>query len=206
MKRLLLLGLAPWPLVGGALYGLHQYWIALLGYHSFCLAAYAVWGRGKIRLDRHLFFYLLASLLFLLPAVKTVGFFVQPDLVRSVLASFGFAAWQLPLLVGYFLVVHPFAEEAFWRGTIYQGLCRETTSTRAALLSSALFGAWHALVLFPLLPSTWWLGTLAVVFFGLAMAALYERRESCLMSCTLLHALGGDLPLLVILAGVVLGP
>lgn len=204
MKRLLLLGLAPWPLVGGALYGLHQYWIALLGYHSFCLLAYALWGRGKIRLDRHLLYYLLAALVFLLPAVKTVGFFVNPSLVRSVLTSFGFAPSQLPWLIAYFLVVHPFAEEAFWRGTVYRGLCQETSPTRAALLSSALFGAWHALVLIPLLPSTWWLGTLGVVFFGLAMAALYDRRENCLMSCTLLHAVGGDLPLLVILATVVL--
>ncbi len=205
MKRLILLGLAPWPLVGGALYGLHQYWIALLGYHSFCLLAYALWGRGRVRFDRHLLYFLIAALVFLLPVVKTVGLFVEPSLVRSVLAGFGFAAWQLPLLIAYFLVVHPFAEEAFWRGTIYKGLCRETTPGKAALLSSALFGAWHALVLVPLLPSTWWLGTLGVIFFGLAMAALYDRREDCLMSCTLFHALGGDLPLLVILVGVVLG-
>lgn len=191
-------------MVGGALYGLHQYWIALLGYHSFCLGAYALWGRGKIRLDRHLLYYLLAALIFVMPAVKTLGFFVEPTLVKSVLASFGFALWHLPFLALYFLLVHPFAEEAFWRGTVYKGLCLEMSPLRAALLSSALFGAWHALVLVPLLPSTWWLGTLAVVFFGLAMAALYDRRRDCLVSCTLLHALGGDLPLLVILAAVVL--
>ncbi|GMU56282.1 MAG: hypothetical protein AMXMBFR33_54280 [Candidatus Xenobia bacterium] len=205
MKRLLILGLLPWPLVGAALYGFHQYWLALLAYHTLCLGAYALWGQGRVRLDRHLVWYLLAALVFLLPAVKTVGLFVQPALILSVLTGFGFQSWHLPLLIAYFLLVHPFAEEAFWRATLYQGLRQETTPGRAAVLSSLLFGAWHALVLVPLLPSMWWLGTLAVIFFGLAMAALYEQRRQALMPCTLLHALGGDLPLLVILTGVVLG-
>ena len=143
---------------------------------------------------------LLAALLFAPLATLVVYQFVDFHLVRSVMAGFGFVPWQLPLVGAWFLLVHPLAEEAFWRGTIYEGLARDLPQAWAAGLSSVLFGAWHALVLVPFLPSWWWLGTLGVIGFGLAMVGLYRARDGQLLPCTLFHSLGGDLPLLVILA------
>ena len=66
-------------------------------------------------------------------------------------------------------------------------------------MSSALFGAWHALVLVPVLPSWWWLGTLGVIAFGMAMVALYRARDGHLLACTVFHCVAADLPLLVVL-------
>ncbi|MEW6278870.1 MAG: CPBP family intramembrane glutamic endopeptidase [Candidatus Eremiobacterota bacterium] len=205
-RILVALSLLPWPLVGWALYGLHNYWVALLAYHAFCLGTYAWMGSGRVRLDRSLLLYLAAALLFLLPALPVVGFFVDPERVRTVMGGFGFAPAHLPLFIAYFLLVHPFAEEAFWRGTIYDGLLPSLGAPGAAVLSSCFFGAWHALVLAPLLPSWWWLGVLGVSFFGLFMAAVYHRNRFQLMHCTVFHAVGGDLPLLLILGSVVLAP
>lgn len=200
VSRLVALALLPWPLVALALYGFRRFDLAFLAYHGACFAAFWSLGGRKAGTGREALPFLAAALVFAPLAALVVYPFVDFARVRTVMGGFGFAPWQLPFLAAWFLLVHPLAEEAFWRATIYEGLSRDLPPGWAAGLSSALFGAWHALVLVPFLPSWWWLGTLGVVGFGLAMTALYRARDGQLLPCTLFHSLGGDLPLLVLLA------
>ena len=199
MARLLALALLPWLLVGVTLYGFRRFDLAFLAYHAACFAAWWLWGKRHAGPRRSSLSFVLAAALFAPLATLVVRPFADFHLIRAVMAGFGFLPWRLPLLGAWFLLVHPLAEEAFWRGTIYSGLSRDLPHAWAAGVSSALFGAWHALVLVPVLPSWWWLGTLGVVAFGLAMVALYRARDGHLLPCTLFHSLAGDLPLLVIL-------
>ena len=200
VSRLLALALLPWVLVAFSLYQFRRFDLAFLAYHAACFTAFWLLGSRKAGPGRSALPFLVAALLFAPLATLVVYQFVDFHLVRSVMAGFGFVPWQLPLVGAWFLLVHPLAEEAFWRGTIYEGLARDLPQAWAAGLSSVLFGAWHALVLVPFLPSWWWLGTLGVIGFGLAMVGLYRARDGQLLPCTLFHSLGGDLPLLVILA------
>ncbi len=199
VARLLGLALLPWLLVGVALYWCRRFDLAFLAYHAACFAAF--WGLGGRRSGpgRDALPFLLAAALFAPLATLVVLQFADFPLIRGVMAGFGFVPWQLPFLGAWFLLVHPLAEEAFWRATIYEGLARDLPQGWAAGLSSALFGAWHALVLVPVLPSWWWLGTLGVIAFGLAMVALYRARDGHLLPCTVFHCVAADLPLLVVL-------
>lgn len=199
VSGLLALALLPWLLVAVALYHFRRFELAFLAYHGACFTCFWALGR-KSGSWRSALPFLVAALAFAPVATLAVMQFVDLDRLRLVMSGFGFVPWELPLVAAWFLLVHPLAEEAFWRGTIYQGLSRDLPHLWAAGLSSALFGAWHALVLVPFLPSWWWLGTLAVVGFGLAMAALYRARDGELVPCTVFHAVGADLPLLVVLA------
>lgn len=200
VARLLALALLPWVLVGAALYGFRRFDLAFLAYHLTCFAAFWILGGRRAGPGREAWPFLLAAALFAPLATLVVLQFADFPLIRGVMAGFGFSPWQLPLLGAWFLLVHPLAEEAFWRGTIYEGLARDLPQAWAAGLSSALFGAWHALVLIPVLPSWWWLGTLGVVGFGMAMVSLYRARDGQLLPCTVFHCVGADLPLLVVLA------
>jgi len=199
VARWLLLGLLPVPLVAFALYGLHRYDAALALYHAACFGAFAGCGKGRVTWRRGLA-YAAWALLFAPLAALVVWQFSDPQRIREAMVGFGFLPWHLPAMAAYFLVVHPIAEEAFWRGTIYARLRDHMSAGMAGVASSVLFGGWHALVLYPLLPEAWFLGTVAVVGFGAAMAAVFHRNGDELMPGTLFHALGGDLPLLVVLA------
>lgn len=199
VARWLLLGLVPVPLVAFALYGLHRYDVAFALYHAACFGAFAVCGRGRVTWKRGMA-YAGWALLFAPLAVLVVSQFSDPERIREAMVRFGFLPWQLPAMAAWFLLINPIAEEAFWRGTIYARMREHMSVTTAAVVSSVLFGAWHALVLYPLLPATWFLGTVAVMGFGAAMAAVFHHNGDELMPGTLFHAIGGDLPLLVVLA------
>jgi membrane protease YdiL (CAAX protease family) len=201
---LVLLALLPWPLVAVALYHFNYYPLALIFYHATCFAAFLALGARAAPGRRRLVPYLGGALALGVAGTLLVHQVADEAVVRQVMGRFGFAPWQIPLLVPYFLLVHPLAEEAFWRATIYAGMAQILSGGWAAGLSAVLFGSWHALVLFPLMPSLWWLGTLGVVAFGLGMVALYRATDRHLMPCTVVHAVGGDLPLLLTLGSLFL--
>lgn len=70
------------------------------------------------------------------------------------------------------LVVAPAAEEAFFRGFLFGGLRSRFRFPAAAAISGVVFGAFHVIpLLIPLM-----------VFVGIALAYIYERRGSLLAS------------------------
>ena len=106
--------------------------------------------------------------------------------------------WLFP----YFAIVNPLAEEWFWRRGVYRAF-RDSFGVkypRFALLSaSLLFGAWHwltaRLFVAPLLAVG---STLLIAVVGFSLTIVYERTNR-LVYPVLLHALSGDVPLLVLL-------
>lgn len=202
---LLFLAALPIPLVWFALYGASHYLLALVLYHTLCFGAFALCGAGSLRSRSSLIPYVTAALGFAVVATLVVGWFADIGLIRVEMVRFGFVSSHLPFLIGYFLLVHPLAEEAFWRGTIYHRLAQLISPASASALSSVLFGAWHAVVLWAFLPGLWWLGALGVAFFGVAMVAMYVYNDRHLLPGTVFHAVGGDVPLLLVLGFAVLG-
>ncbi len=113
--------------------------------------------------------------------------------VRNTLAS-------RAALFAYFGLANPIFEELFWRQTIYARLRVGRWSPRwSAIMSGILFGAWHSLPIYLLLPRS--IGIVAVIgvaVTGIFFALLYEKLRS-LPAVVLLHALGADIPILVAL-------
>lgn len=103
--------------------------------------------------------------------------------------------WVVLYLVG----INPIVEEAFWRGTIYREMARVTPGPIAWDLSSVGFGFWHWPVLFYAFGPVW---ATVVCFFlvlsGLVLGHLY-RRTGTLAAPILVHGLGGDLPIAILL-------
>jgi membrane protease YdiL (CAAX protease family) len=196
---LLLLALMPWPLVAFSLHTWHRYDLAFLLYHGLCLGAFCLLGTRRLSTGRSLLRIALASFAVGLLGTLVVGSVVDLERLRTGMERFGFAAAQLPLMGLYFVLVHPLLEEAFWRGTIFERLSRDLPAAWALGLSSLLFGSWHALVISIFLPTLWVAATAVVVLFGVAMALIYHHSGRDLAPCTLVHAMGGDLPLLIVL-------
>jgi membrane protease YdiL (CAAX protease family) len=110
--------------------------------------------------------------------------------VVAVLFSLGFRTGHLPWLDVYFVTVNPWAEEAFWRGTIHREL---RTWRHGAWLSSFLFASWHSLIIYRIDPGLCIPGVLVIAVFGRVLAWFYDRGDD-LWPSTLFHGVIGDLP------------
>jgi membrane protease YdiL (CAAX protease family)/uncharacterized RDD family membrane protein YckC len=83
-------------------------------------------------------------------------------------------------------IVAPFAEELFFRGLLYGGLRVRMAALPAALISGAVFGGLHATTGVTTVPP--------LVFFGVALALLYEKTGS-LWPPIILHLVNNSLAL-----------
>jgi len=88
----------------------------------------------------------------------------QPDILP--LFGGGIAGLLLALLVG--ALVAPIAEEAFFRGYLFAGLCQHVGFRRAIVLSAMLFALVH------ILPTSW----PPIFLLGVLFALLYEQTGS----------------------------
>ena len=213
----ILLGLSPWPAVYLGIDILHSAWAGFALYHGVCAAGWliaraplppkpeAVWRRT------HWIGLAAVCLAINLAVSLAAGGFaalLAPDHARAALLQLhaGDTASARAALFVYFAAVNPIAEELFWRGAIYGGL-REARwpLRRCAAVSGLLFGAWHWLPVHWLLPEPLALVAVAgIVAAGIALGLFYDRTRS-LPATMLLHGLGADVPLLVMLWVDVLG-
>ncbi len=190
----------PWPLVWFALYREHSYVDAFVLYHGLCLLAFWRWGCGRCQVVRMPLGWLAAAAVCVPVAVLVVHTVVGNALIAASLQRLGFVTAQLPWFLAYFLLLQPFAEEAFWRGTVYEGLRRGLSDRNALALSSVLFGSWHSLVIVMVTPHLWVLGTAVVIAFGGFMTWVYRMGEGQILPTAILHSLAGDLPLMIVMA------
>ena len=210
------LGLLPWVAVYFGSYLLHYAVVSFAAYHAVCLLTASVHrnrlpGRRHERLVRSgligVMGFALASCAVAYLLLGSIGWLVDPARVRHglLLQHVGPGVWAYTALFLYFAVVNPFSEELFWRGVIYERFRAASLSvSRSSLASGFLFGAWHwlALRLF-FSASNAVVITVAVMFCGWALARVYEKSRS-LNAVMLLHALGADVPILIVLWGDVL--
>jgi membrane protease YdiL (CAAX protease family) len=109
---------------------------------------------------------------------------------------------SLGLFALYLIVFNPVVEEAFWRGLIYRNLRDRLGVGPALTLSSLFFGGWHFVIIQYFCPPLWAiLLTCLVMAGGVVFGALYQRTGT-LLAPILVHGLAGDLPIILILYGV----
>lgn len=99
----------------------------------------------------------------------------------------------------YMVVVNPFIEELFWRGLVYRELTRVTRPIPALFISAFFFGLWHWLIIQYAFPPVYVPFVMAMIIFGgVVLTALY-RQTGTLLAPVLMHSLGVDLPLVIML-------
>jgi len=201
--------LLPWPLVAVSLFVLHSAACACLAYGLLdAVGGARLRGRAGSRIARrtHLPWRLHATLgmvmcLLFAATYRIAGAWLLPqDFVLGRLAGLGIDPHGSVWFFAYYALANPWLEEWFWRGGVYASLRRAGVAVRpAAGVSAALFAAWHGLVVFRILPAPSAAATLLGIFLvGFVLAHVYERTRS-LGDVALLHMLGADVPVLVVL-------
>lgn len=103
------------------------------------------------------------------------------------------------VLVGYFVILNPIVEECFWRGIIYERLKIGFPKINAMLISAALFGGWHWIIIHYFFNPGWQIAiTLMVCLGGIVFAWLYDETDS-LLPGIIVHGVGADLMIMLIL-------
>lgn len=188
--------LLPWPAVAVGLFVFHSALLAFAFYASVCLlGAWRLGGftsslRPSLSPRVHLTVALLSNLV-LVGGYALLGKWVLPaDFLLERLAGVGITTASFVWLFPYFLIGNPLAEEYFWRGALRRG---------GPFYTAILFGAWHSLPLFLIMPL--WsapLAVLGIMLIGFALAEVVKATKT-LGDAILLHALAADLPLLIVL-------
>ena len=203
------LGLAVWPAAGGGLYGLGSAPLAFLGYHALCVVGGYLLRSPGLPAPHRLYPVARRHLLAAVVGANSVAVILYTlvgaavlnrESVLTLLGQRGLPPSSYLYLFPYFAIVNPIVEEYFWRGGVYATLRHLFKGwVRAALVTSVLFGAWHWLVLrlfvAPIIAIT---ATVAIMAIGFALTWVYEHTRR-LAYPVILHALAGDLPLLLLL-------
>jgi membrane protease YdiL (CAAX protease family) len=115
------------------------------------------------------------------------AFVVEPD-QEDIARELGLDASVVAAILSVLLIaiVAPFAEELFFRGLLFGGLRVRMAALPAALISGAVFGGLHATTGITTVPP--------LIFFGVALALLYEKTGS-LWPPIFLHLLNNSLAL-----------
>jgi membrane protease YdiL (CAAX protease family) len=200
----------PWPAAGWGLYRHQSAALAFVGYHTLCLIGGLILRSPGLppppaRLYTfprpHLFTAIVLANGFTLLIYALVGgaLFDRPH-VLALLDARGLPPQSYVWLFPYFAIVNPLAEEIFWRGGVYATLRHMRTPwVWTAILTSFFFGAWHWLVIrLFLTPPIAICSTVVIMGIGFALTAVYERTRRLAYSI-ILHALAGDVPLLLLL-------
>jgi len=201
----------PWLAAWLGSYILESAVASFLLYHTLCISSAFIYRRqygprNSKPFPRHHWIALAASCLAVCfvtyLAIGLFGFLAEPARVID-----GLKRQHIPLdktayvvLFAYFALVNPAAEEFFWRGTIYSALRRRRLGIRkSTIISAFLFGSWHWLIIRLFFPPLFAIViTLGIVVIGELFGRFYERTRSLPALC-LLHSLGADVPVLVIL-------
>jgi membrane protease YdiL (CAAX protease family)/uncharacterized RDD family membrane protein YckC len=115
------------------------------------------------------------------------AFIVEPD-QEDIARELGLDASVVAAIFSVLLIaiVAPFAEELFFRGMLFGGLRVRMGPVPAALISGTVFGALHATTGITTVPP--------LIFFGVALALLYEKTGS-LWPPVILHLINNSLAL-----------
>jgi membrane protease YdiL (CAAX protease family) len=207
----IILGMAPWLAAWCGSYVLHSAIASFFFYHTLCLSSAVIFRhrfgpRSSKPFPRRHWIALaagcLAACVLVYFMIGLLGYLAEPARVIAGLRRQHIPLTQTSyvLLFSYFAVVNPIAEEFFWRGTIYSGLRRRHLGIRlSSNLSAFLFGSWHFLIIRLFFPTIYAVAiTVGIVFIGELLGRFYERTRSLPAAC-LLHGLGADVPVLVIL-------
>jgi membrane protease YdiL (CAAX protease family) len=207
----ILLGLLPWLAVWCGSYALHSGIATFFFYHGLCLGGtivvrrrYGPWKTASVPIRNWI---ALASgcLLICLGTFVSIGLINSAAVPARVIAAIHgqhipFNWTACVLLFSYFAIVNPVIEENFWRGTIYSSLRRRGIGVRVCIgIDAVLFGSWHWLIVRLFLPPLLALIVTAwIVIFGAFFCRFYERTKS-IPAVSLLHGLGADVPVLIML-------
>jgi membrane protease YdiL (CAAX protease family) len=204
-------GTLPWLAAWLGSYVLHSAIASFLLYHALCATSAFLFRRkygprsGKPFHHRHWLLLgagCIAVCLLTYSLAGLLGALADPGRVEQ-----GLRAQHIPFdrtsyicLFCYFGIVNPIVEEYFWRGTIYAALRRKHLRIRTCSnIDAFLFGSWHWLIVrlfFPPVESL--ILTFGIIVVGELFCRFYERTRSLPALC-LLHSLGADVPILVIL-------
>jgi membrane protease YdiL (CAAX protease family) len=98
----------------------------------------------------------------------------------------------------YFVIINPLLEETFWRGFIYEEWKHFVSPTWACLITSFFFGAWHWVIVQDFCSPIWAIIlSIAVMIGGFLITRVYDKTGT-LGAPVLIHSLGADLPLLIV--------
>lgn len=205
----LLLCLSPWVAVWFGLYQFGSAQLAFLFYHCTCILGGFLLGSPALpktervsALRRRILVavVVMANVATVILYLTVGGHLLDQPTVLQQMKSRGLPPTAYFWLFPYFAIVNPLVEEYFWRGGIYARLRPLFPSwIHAALISSAFFGAWHWLVIrLFVTPLVALPATVAIMVVGFLLAYLYEEHRRLIYPIAL-HALAGDIPLLVVL-------
>lgn len=222
LALLLLWALLPVPLVWISFYQFHSFWIAILAYGGIVCVFPTLLIHLQVLLNRQRrlnqqnprkrlackkrSLLLTAGLIVLTWLVLEGGWLwfkksmlnweSFPEATASIGLTPGLPFW---LLVIYFVALNPVVEEFFWRGVVYERLKSFVSPWHALLWSSLLFGAWHWVIIQYFFTPAWQIAlTFLVCLGGVIFGLLYERSKS-LLPAILVHGLGADLVIMLIL-------
>jgi len=137
-------------------------WVALLGFHLTLIVALLLWRTPPTRLLRPVSPALLLAMA-LLGLLAGVGlwllwpFLGVSDHYRAQLAALGLTGilpWAL--FIGYFSLVNPWLEEAFWRNAL-------AAPARGPAPADFLYAGYHLIILAPFVGPFWWLVALLIL-------------------------------------------
>ena len=111
------------------------------------------------------------------------------------------------ILSAYFVFINPVVEELFWRGLFYEQLKRFFKSLNTPdrwkhwplAVSAFIFGAWHWVIIQHFFTPLWQIPlTLLIMVGGVTFGRAYNKNRS-LTNAIILHGVGADLPIMMIL-------
>jgi len=209
--------LLPLPIVWIGFYVFHSYWFAALSYALIvCAFPSLVFAKRVRELPESLSLQLvpnsqkfsrrMGAVAVLSMGAMLLGWAILsrlmidwshlPAQLAAVHCSVDFWFW---IFVIYFVVVNPIAEEYFWRGIVYNTLKNLWGTPLAVAVSCILFGGWHWVIIQHFFAPLWHIPlTLMIMVGGMIFTWAYEHTNS-LIEPILIHSLGADLPIMVIL-------
>jgi hypothetical protein len=203
---LVVLMLLPWVCMAFGLFILKDYRMTMLIYGIVCCVLPTLLFRQRPIhfLPIHqkflpLFGMTVVMILLILGGFYLTGFGIDPALflqhantIRLILNG------QVAEYGLYFVIMNPLLEETFWRGFIYEEWKRFVSPKTACYITSFFFGAWHWVIVQNFCTPLWAIVlTVAVMIGGFLVTRLYDKTGS-LGAPVLVHGLGADLPLLLI--------
>jgi len=104
---------------------------------------------------------------------------IDPRTISDGLESIGMSRDRFWFSAAYLIVVNPFAEEFFWRRAVLSVLMPRMNPRNAVALSSALFAAYHPIIVGMIFPALWLPAVFVAAYIGgFLFAYLYSLRRS----------------------------
>lgn len=203
----------PWLCVGFGLYFIQDYRVTMLMYGALCCALPIIlFRRRRIRIwPLNMNWARLLSLsvglsLIVWGVFQGTSFGINRNTFIPLAEQIHLLANRQLIEYGlYFIIVNPLLEEVFWRSFIYNEWKRFVSTRTARIISSICFGAWHWVIVQHFCPPVWaiFLAS-AVALGGYFFARAYDETKT-LAAPIIMHAIGADLPLFLIVLSLLQG-